>query len=189
VYGGTSDFALVEFMKEAIAQGVDTSKVTWLCGVACYTRRFLTDGASAVEGSYVWIPFIPLEETSTTPALAAYVDTIGKAKVDTWGVVSWQSAIAFQQVVNKIVADSGPNAITRAKVLAGLEALKDFDADGISGPHALGTTSPCYVLMQVKGGKFVRSWPTKAGTLDCKADNLQTVNVNPEKQAATDLSS
>jgi hypothetical protein len=187
VYGATADFAMVSFMKEAIAQGVDTSKVTWECIVSCYTKRFLTTGASAVEGAYVWVPFVPLEEISTNPALKAYVDTVGEAKVDTWGVTSWQSAIAFQQVVNQIVADGGPNAITRTKLLAGLKALKDFDAAGISGPRALGQYSPCYMLLQVKSGKFTRAWPKKPGTLDCDASNLVTVNTNPEKLAATDL--
>lgn len=187
VYGGTSDMALVAFMKEAKAQGVDTTKVVWLCGVACYTQRFLSAGGSAVEGAYVWIPFIPLEEAGTVPALKAYVDTIGRTKVDTWGVVSWQAALAFRQVVDRIVKDEGPNAITRAKLLAGLRQLKGFDADGISGPRALGGTSNCYVLMQVEGGKFVRSWPKKPGTFDCDKSNVLTVRVNPEKASATDL--
>jgi hypothetical protein len=32
-------------------------------------------------------------------------------------------------------------------------------------------TTPCYVLMQVKNGKFVRVAPSKKGTFDCKARN------------------
>jgi len=187
VYGGTSDTAMVAFMKEAIAQGVDPSKVAWECNVACYTRTFLSNGAAAVEGAYVWVPFVPLEETDTNPALDAYVSTIGRAKVDTWGIVSWQAAIAFQQAINRIVADKGPNAITRAALLPALKAMTHFDAAGISGPRSLTAYSPCYALVQVRGGKFVRVWPTKRGTLDCDATNLVTVTANPEKQAATDL--
>ena len=187
VYGATSDTALVAFRKEAIAQGVDSSKVVWECIVSCYTKRFLTTGASAVEGTYVWVPFVPLEEVASNPALKAFVTSVGEDKVDTWGVMSWQAAIAFQQVVNKIVADQGPNAITRAAVLKGLKAMKDFDAAGISGPRSLGGTSPCYVLLQVKGNKFTRAWPKKPGTLDCDPGNLATVNTNPEKLSATDL--
>src|SRR5439155_2671833 len=154
---------------------------------SCYTKKYLTTGAAAVEGTYVWVPFVPIEETAANPALAAYVATVGKDKVDTWGVTSWQSAIAFQRVVNAIVAHDGPNAITRAKVLTGLRAMKDFDAAGISGPRALGSPSACYVLLQVKGGAFTRVWPIKRGTLDCDPGNLATVSSNPEKQAPTDL--
>ena len=31
--------------------------------------------------------------------------------------------------------------------------------------------TPCFVLVQVKGGKFVRVHPQKAGTFDCKKSN------------------
>jgi len=34
-------------------------------------------------------------------------------------------------------------------------------------------TSPCHVLLQVKGGKFVRVSPTKPGTFDCNPKELQ----------------
>ena len=187
VYGGTSDTALTFFMKEAIAQGVDMSKVTWACNVACYTRTFLTNGASAVEGAYVWVPFVPLEETDTNKALEAYVTTIGRDKVDTWGVVSWEAGLAFKQAVDKVVADKGPNGITRATLLEALRGMRNFDAAGISGPRTLGDPSPCYVLVQVRGGKFVRVWPAKSGTLDCDPGNLVTVTANAEKQAASDL--
>ena len=32
--------------------------------------------------------------------------------------------------------------------------------------------SPCYVLLQVKNGKFVRVNPTKVGTFDCNPKNV-----------------
>jgi hypothetical protein len=183
VSDGSSDAALVLYMKEAIAQAVDTTKVVWSCGVACYTQKLLSSGGSAVDGAYVWVPFLPLEEKDTNPALNAFVTTVGK-KVDTWGVVSWQAAIAFQQVVNQIVVDKGPNAITRANILAGLKDVKDFTADGISGPRTLSSPSPCFVLLQVKHGAFNRVWPKERGSLDCNPSNLATVHVNQEQEAA-----
>jgi hypothetical protein len=38
--------------------------------------------------------------------------------------------------------------------------------------------SDCYVLMQVKGGKFVRVFPTKKGTLDCNPKNVYTIKMD-----------
>lgn len=184
VYNGSADFVTTLFMKEAIAQGVDVDEIVWSCGVACYTQTMLSSGGDAVEGSYVWIQFLPLEETDTNPALDAYVSTVGADKVDTWGAVSWQAAIAFQHAVNQIVLDDGPNAITRAALLDALGSLEDFTADGISGPRALGELSDCFVLLQVQDGAFVRAWPEERGTFDCDPTNLATVNVNPEQGAA-----
>ena len=187
VYDGAADFGLSLYMREAQAQGIDTSKVVWACSVACYTKTLLTTGGNAVDGAYLWIQFLPFEEAGTNEALAAYIDTVGADKIDTWGATSWQSAIAFQRVVNQIVVDQGPNAITRASLLEGLRSLEDFDAAGMTGPHALGEQSPCYVMLRVEDGAFTRAWPTEPGTFDCEASNLVTVNVNSEKAASTDL--
>jgi len=32
--------------------------------------------------------------------------------------------------------------------------------------------SPCYILLQVKNGKFVRVHPIKVGTFDCNPRNV-----------------
>ncbi len=38
--------------------------------------------------------------------------------------------------------------------------------------------------MQIQNGKFVRVFPTKAGTFDCNSANLTTVNIDPVAEAA-----
>jgi ABC-type branched-subunit amino acid transport system substrate-binding protein len=187
VYNGSSDFSTALYMKEAVAQGVDMSQVTWACGVPCYSKRFLEQGAEAVENAYMWIQFLPFEEADTNAALQAYVDAVGADKADTYGAVSWQAAIAFQQAVNQLVLDQGPNSLTRANLLEALRAIDDFSADGMAGARALGEPSPCYVLLQVQGGEFVRVWPEERGTMDCDPENLGHVTVNPEQASDTDL--
>lgn len=179
VYNGSNDSALVRFMKEAKAQGVDTDAVVWACSIACYTHNLLEQGGDAVNGAYMWMQFLPLEETAENAALAAYVDTVGAAEADTFGAQAWQAGIAFQQVVNQIVADDGPNAITRAAILAGLESLDAFTADGWAGQRSLRGVSECYVLVQVRDGAFERAWPEEPGTLDCAPGNLIPVTVDP----------
>jgi ABC-type branched-subunit amino acid transport system substrate-binding protein len=181
VWHGPADYALVAWMKEAIAQGVDMSTITWACGVACYTSNLIGQGGEAVEGLYVWIPFLPFEEADTNEALNAYVTSVADGKIDYNGMQSWQAAIAFQQVVNQIVKDQGPNAITRANLLAGLDALDDFTADGIVGARGMADPNPCFVLVQVREGAFERVYPEERGTLDCEPENLGKVTVNPEQ--------
>ncbi len=184
VYDGAADFALSLYMKEAIAQGVDTSQIVWACSVACYTDALLETGGNAVDGAYAWIQFLPFFEADSNAALAAYIDTVGTDKIDTWGATSWQAAIAFNQVVNQIVVEKGPNALTRANLIDGLNSLTDFDAAGMTGPHDLGEQSPCYLMVQVQDGEFKRVHPTEAGSFDCDESNLVTVNVNSEGAAA-----
>jgi hypothetical protein len=181
VWHSPADYALVAWMNEAIAQGVDMSAVTWACGVACYTSNLIQQGGDAVEGLYVWIPFLPFEEADTNEALNAYVTSVADGKIDYNGMQSWEAAIAFQQVVNQIVKDQGPNAITRANLLAGLDALDDFTADGIIGPRGMADPNPCFVMVQVQDGAFHRVYPEERGSIDCKPENLGKVTVNPEQ--------
>jgi ABC-type branched-subunit amino acid transport system substrate-binding protein len=187
VYNGSSDFSTALYMKEAVAQGIDMSQVTWACGVPCYSKRFLEQGGDAVENAYMWIQFLPFEEADTNAALQAYVDAVGVDKADTYGALSWQAAIAFQQAVNQLVLDQGPNALTRANLLTALSAIEDFSADGMSGARALGEPSPCYVLLQVQDGAFARVWPEERGTMDCDPANLGRVTLNAERVSDTDI--
>ena len=56
----------------------------------------------------------------------------------------------------------GPNAITRQAILDELAAVQDFDVNGWWGKANFGTTldiSPCFVMLQVQGGEFVRVHP------------------------------
>jgi ABC-type branched-subunit amino acid transport system substrate-binding protein len=184
-YMGSNDRAMVNLMKEAKAQGVDTVKV-WACSLACYTPNFLTTGGADVEGAYVWMQFLPFEEKDSNPALKSYVDEIEKfAKVDSFGAQAWQAGMLFKQVVDKIVETDGVNGITRAKILATLKTTTDFTADGWMGDKGkdLRGFSTCFLIMQVEGGKFVRRFPEKAGTLQCDDAAKVTVHLDPAKEA------
>lgn len=183
VYDGSNDTAMVRMRKEAAAQGVDTVKV-WGCSLACYSRNLLEQGGSDVEGTYVWMQFLPFEEADTNAELQAYVDAVGVDNVDSFGAQAWQAAVAFKQVVDEIVATNGPNAITRAAILEGMANLQDFDANGWAGAKSLRGISPCFVQLQVQNGEFVRVHPEERGTLDCDPANVTSVTVEPISAAA-----
>jgi ABC-type branched-subunit amino acid transport system substrate-binding protein len=183
VYNGSNDRAMINVRKEAKAQGVTSVKV-WACSLACYTRNMLSGGGPDVEGTYVWMQFLPFEEASANKEDQAYVDGVGAAKVDSFGAQAWQAAALFKTVVDGIVKTDGANGITRKAILAGLKATTDFDANGWMGKKDLKGISPCFMIMQIKGGKFVRVYPTKAGTLDCDPANVVTVTLDPAAEAA-----
>jgi ABC-type branched-subunit amino acid transport system substrate-binding protein len=187
LYDGSNDVAMIRIMKEAKAQGVDLSKVLWACSLACYTKNMIAQGGADVNGVYLWMEFLPFEEASLNAQATAYVNGVGPAKVDSFGANAWQAAVAFDQVANAIVAKSGPNAITRSALLTGLKGETAFTADGWIGAKSLqgpGSFGPCYMLMQIQNGKYVRVFPTKAGTLDCSASNVTTLTLDPAAEAA-----
>jgi hypothetical protein len=183
VFNGAGDRAMVSMRKESKAQGANTVKV-WACSLGCYKQGFLDEGGADVEGTYVWMQFLPFEEASANKDLQAYVDAIGPGKADSFGAQAWQAALAFKQVVDRIVRDGGPNAITRAAIIEGLQHIGRFDAGGWIGATNLKGVSPCYVLLQVRDGAFARVHPTKPGTFDCDPDNVVTVTLDPAKEAA-----
>jgi ABC-type branched-subunit amino acid transport system substrate-binding protein len=184
VYDGSNDVAMIRMMKEAKAQGLDLSKVLWTCSLACYTKNMLSQGGADVNGAYVWMQFLPFEEASLNPEATAYVNGVGAAKADSFGAQAWQAAGAFKQAVDDVVAKSGPNGITRAAVLDALKGIKNFTDNGWMGEKDLKGASPCYVLLQIQGGKYVRVFPTKPGTLDCSPSNLTTLTIDPVAEAA-----
>ena len=186
VQNGSNDVAMVRMRKEAVAQGLTTVKV-WACGISCYTNAFIPQGGADVEGTYVPLGFVPFEEATLNQADQAFVTALG-SKVTSWGAQAWQAGLAFQQAIDNIVAKSGPNALTRASFLTAMKGLTNFTADGWLGPQPTplvpGQISPCYVMMQVQNGKFVRVYPTKPGTMDCNPANISTLTLDPAAEAA-----
>jgi hypothetical protein len=186
VYDGAIDTSLIFMRREAAAQG-ETSVKVWGCGENCYSKSFLDQGAKDVEGTYVWLNFLPFEEASNNADLAAFVNGVGLSKADLGGAYGWQAADAFQEAVDAVVAKDGPNGITRATLVTALKSLTHFDAHGWAAPHSLSgepSNSPCFVVMQVQSGTFVRVYPTTPGTMDCNPANLAAVTVDAASVAA-----
>jgi hypothetical protein len=186
VFNAASPSAMIFMRREAAAQGVTTVKV-WACTDSCYTQSFLQQGGKDVEGTYVWLGFKPFEEASYNPDENAFVTGVGAAKADLTGAYAWQAADAFEQAVNAVVAKAGPNGLTRANLLQAVNGITNFDANGWIGPHALSgqpSGSPCFVVMQVQNGRFVRVYPTAPATMDCNQANFATVTIDAAAAAA-----
>jgi ABC-type branched-subunit amino acid transport system substrate-binding protein len=183
VYNGSNDRALISMRKEAAAQGVDTVKL-WACSLSCYTKAFLASGGADVEGTYIYMQFLPFEEASTNKELQRFLDSVGPEKADSFGAQAWQAGVLFKQAIDDVVAAHGPNGITRANLVAALDGVKDFTANGWLGKKDLHGPNPCFLIMQAKNSKWVRVYPSKAGTMDCAASNVTTVTLDPAAEAA-----
>jgi hypothetical protein len=157
---------------EAQLQGLDASKVVWEC-VSCYGDKVVTSNAASFEGEYQGLGFLPFDETKYNKTLAGFIKYVGKDKADQFSAYAFQATLAFAQAIKAAVAKHGINGITRANTIEGIKSLTNFDAGGMAGAHSFktGRTTNCFVEVQFRSGKWVRVYPKKKGTFDCKASN------------------
>jgi hypothetical protein len=174
-YDASSAATAILLRSEAQLQGLNN--VTWVCTIACYDKS-LKAQASVMEGQYVTMTFLPFEEASTNPTLAAFLKYVGPTNADGFAVYGWTAALGFKQAVEAIVKKDGVNGLTRANLLStGIDALTSFNAGGMIGNVDIKNKVPtaCAALVQLKGGKFVRVAPSKKGTFNCdKSNAVQT---------------
>ena len=174
----------VQMRKEAKVQGVTSVKV-WDCALQCYDAKFLSEGGADVEGNYASLFFIPFEEAKQNKSVAAYLRNVGgKGNADGFGAQAWTAGLFFRDVVENVVKADGRNGLTRARFLQEAAKVHDFtasvDGDAMLGPTDVGAhkVSPCFLLMQVKGGKYVRVFPKQANTFDCNPKNVFTIKLD-----------
>ena len=90
------------------------------------------------------------------------------------------STLLFQQAAESVVKAQGVNGLTRANLLAALKGTHSFDAGGMWGtmdPSAKLST-PCFMILDFDGSKYVREYPTKGGPFDCKPSNHQWIEAD-----------
>jgi ABC-type branched-subunit amino acid transport system substrate-binding protein len=180
-----SDYKSSVFLRrEAKTQGVTGVKV-WGCALQCYDAKFLAEGGADVEGHYTALFFIPFEEAKQNKSVAAFLKNVGgKDNADGFGAQAWTAGLFFRDVVENVVRANGTNGLTRARFLEEAAKIHDFTAS-VDGDAMLGATdvgghkvNACFVLMQVKGGKYVRVFPKQADTFDCNPKNVFTIKLD-----------
>jgi ABC-type branched-subunit amino acid transport system substrate-binding protein len=166
----------VQLRQEAALQGIPNDDVVWMCASPCYDHAAMEQVGDTMDGEQMTLQFLPFEEAPQNEMLANYLKYTGRDKADGFGVWGWASAIALQEVLEKVVEEQGVNGVTRANLLAGLKDLHNFDAGGMIGVSDIGNKimSPCFMLAQWKDGKYTRVHPAKKGTFDCKKSNRIT---------------
>jgi Periplasmic binding protein len=149
----------------------------WFCGSQCYDQAFLDN--DAVESQYVAIETAPLSDRVEVAGVRSYVRAAHRADQDPTyeGLRAFAAGLLFQDAAEQVVDADGDDGLTRARLLEALGGVTSFTADGIIGSTdvAAGAPSGCFVLLQVRDGKFARVNPTAVGSLDCGPQNLQAV--------------
>ncbi len=177
---GAANQALL-IRSEAEIQGLDTSKILWECA-SCYGNKLITDNAETFEGEVQFLGFLPFEEKSVNPTVNNFVTYMKKVggTPDQFSAYSYAAVLAFADAVNAIVKSDGVNGLTRTNLITAIKGLTDFDAGGMIGKRSFkdGKTTSCFLMVQFKGGKWVRQYPTKKGTFDCKASNAIEIKAN-----------
>jgi hypothetical protein len=166
---------MIAVRSEAQLQGLTDPKIIWVCTAACYDKQ-LHDQAATMDGTYVPLQFLPFEESKSNAMLANFVKYVGAGKVDAFAAYGWVATMAFADAVKATVAKAGVNGLTRAALFDGIKTLTKFNAGGMYGTVDIADhkITPCTLLTQFKNDKFVRIWPSKAGTFDCKPANAVT---------------
>ena len=160
----------VELRSEAQLQGLTDPNIVWWCTEACYDK-VATQNANVMNGMYVTLGYLPFEEASSNPMLKNFVKYVGKDKIDGFAVSGWVAGLEFAQAVKDAVAKQGVNGLTRSSLIDGIKSVKEFNAGGMIGtvPVATRGLSPCFVLVQLKNGKFTARVPEEEGDVRLQA--------------------
>jgi ABC-type branched-subunit amino acid transport system substrate-binding protein len=167
---------VIAMRQEAQLQGLTDPKIVWTCQVQCYDKKTVAAG-EAMADTRIVLNFLPFTETKSNKMLTNFVKYVGKDKVNGFAVWGWISTLLFQQVANDVVKEKGINGLTRSEFLTALKNTHEFSAGGMWGTSDPGNrlVSPCFMILKFDGSKYVREYPKKPGTFDCKASNRQTV--------------
>ncbi len=156
-----ADFQNIVRLQKSMKQQNYVPKVRDWDSVA-YDPDYL--GEPDVEGSFIFLNNALIDESS--PEMNLYKQWLARAapgaEPDYFGLYAWSAYRLMQKTATTV----GPD-LTREKFLAALKNTKEWNGNGLHGPHQTGKKLPtvCNVTVQVKGGKFARLHP--ASGFDC----------------------
>jgi ABC-type branched-subunit amino acid transport system substrate-binding protein len=126
---------------------------------AGYDPSLFSLAGEAVEGMFNSQPYAMFdgEDGAAVPEVKLFNDWLQKVKPgykpDLFAAFAWGSGRLFFQALEA----AGPKA-KRADVIAALKKIETYSANGMLAPAGPATKRPpeCYIILQVKGGKFER---------------------------------
>ena len=137
-----------------------------LLGASAYDPTLLQLAQSQVEGDWLYIPAAMYlgEDRSSNREVDLFQTWLKRTHpndpVDLFAVYGWESARLFVQALQA----AGPQA-KRATLIAALKNIHQFDSNGLlqAGDPAGKNPCVCYVIADIKGGKFVRAPDSASG--------------------------
>jgi hypothetical protein len=173
---GLGATSTVQLRKAAMGTRGSVTVKAWYCDATCDDPTFLTAGGAAVNGQLIDVGVNPLIDQHAIPAMGAFVRAMRHvgATPSQPALESYSASLLFEQGARQVIQASGDNGLTRVRLLGAVGTVHAFNAGGILGATDVGARQPngCFVLLTVKNGRFVRSYPTSPGQLDCGAQNL-----------------
>ncbi|MGB9112449.1 MAG: ABC transporter substrate-binding protein [Acidimicrobiales bacterium] len=142
-----------------------------------YDESALRQFHSSMQGVYFFLSNVPFEVTTLDPGkypgmddfIAALKQYEPNSAPSEAALAGWQSADLFVEGLKKVGRD-----VTRSRLVAALNKLSDYTADGIDAPidwqsaHAA-VTPPynCGAFVQVQGARFVPVYGTPPSVFSC----------------------
>jgi ABC-type branched-subunit amino acid transport system substrate-binding protein len=131
-----------------------------------YDTKFLQLAGGLAEGTIVSANTVMYvgEDAAVVPEVAAFDTWMRRldpnAILDVFSIFGWTSCVMFVQAAKA----AGPH-LTRASLLAQLAKITSFDGNGLLAPaNPAGKVPPtCYLMLQVKNGKWQRRDGPNAG--------------------------
>jgi ABC-type branched-subunit amino acid transport system substrate-binding protein len=126
-----------------------------------YLPSFVEAGGSAVDGTVVFLNFVPFEEASSNQELQLYMSWLQQvspgADPSFFGAFSWSAARLF---VEKAAALGG--GLTRSTLVDALRKTDNWTDHGMTAPQHVGSkrTGDCWRFIQLSGG----TWKPVGGT-------------------------
>jgi hypothetical protein len=129
-------------------------------GAQTYSQKFLKTAGAAAEGTKIGLIF-DIPETGG-PAISEfktwYQRTAPGADMDFFAIFGWVAADLFVGALRK----AGPDP-TQAKVLEQMRKVTSYTGGGLVGEinPAQKRQPACYHVIEVKGGRWVKTYPSK----------------------------
>jgi ABC-type branched-subunit amino acid transport system substrate-binding protein len=131
-------------------------------GAQAYGQKFLQLAGASAEGTKIGLNFAIPEEKAGNPAIGLFDTWYGRTAAgedaDFFALNGWASG----DLLVRALRQAGPDP-TQAKVVEALKAMTEYDGDGLVGtvnpPGKV--TPPCFHIIEVEGGKWVKRFPDK----------------------------
>ena len=127
-----------------------------------YSHDFVVSGGDAVDGTVVYLSFVPFEDAPPDSEMGRYLSWLHQvdpsAQPDFYGVYAWSAARLF---VERAAALGGQ--LTRSTLLDAVGATRHWTAHGLHAPEEVGSKdigSACLRFIELSGA----SWQPVGGT-------------------------
>lgn len=162
-----------KLLRDMRAQGFTPDAVIF--GAQYYDPVLLTEPGA--EGVFVEMNTIPFEEADEVPAMRQYLDAYEATGTGTaptgLGVQAFSAGLLFARAASNAGAD-----LTRETLVAEVKKIDEWDGGGLhflTNPGSRERTG-CFLVMQIKDGKFERFFPEEPGTFECADENIAPIN-------------